>query len=103
MPGNAMRSDETREQITYPWDETLIEAKNATATPNCAYGLKHRFRAVGGHLGLEDFQRLPKRRNLRMSSMHGRQHHNGFDMPPARNIWSGYSMKAGWEFTHELQ
>jgi hypothetical protein len=39
---------------THPWNETLIEAGDASTTPDGFKRLHHGLRAVGGHLGLDD-------------------------------------------------
>ena len=41
--------------ITYPRDETLVETRNTSSTPNGLNGLEHRLGPVGGHLRLEHF------------------------------------------------
>ena len=42
------------QQPTYPWNETLVEARNATTTPDGLNSLEHGLLPVCSHLGLED-------------------------------------------------
>lgn len=50
--------------ITYPRDETLVETRNTSSTPNGLNGLEHRLSPVGGHLRLEHFQWLTQCRDF---------------------------------------
>jgi hypothetical protein len=57
-----------RTQNTHPWNQTLEETSDTSTRPDGSAGLHHRLRSVGSHLGLQNLQRLPERRDL----------HNGY-------------------------
>ena len=56
-----------RTERTYPRNETLVEARDTTTSPNRPEGLYHGLRAVRRHLRLDDFQGLPERRNFKLN------------------------------------
>lgn len=42
----------------HPWNESLVEASNATSTPYSLECLEHCLCTVGSHLGLDHFEWL---------------------------------------------
>jgi len=57
---------ETDGGLTYPRNETLVKSSGTTTSPDRLEGLYHGLRAVRRHLRLDDFERLPKRRNFKL-------------------------------------
>jgi hypothetical protein len=51
---------------TNPRNETLVKATDTTTSPDRRESLYHGLRAVRRHLRLDDFERLPKRRNFKL-------------------------------------
>ena len=43
---------------THPWNQALIETREATPSPYRLESLRHRLRPVGSHLSFDDLQRL---------------------------------------------
>lgn len=59
-------SQTERMERTHPRNETLIESRDTTTSPDRLKSVYHGLRAVRRHLCLDDFKRLPKCRNLKL-------------------------------------
>lgn len=70
MPA-CQRYTSTRRRVccTYPRNQALVEALDATARPDGAHSVAHALGTVGSHLGLDDLEGLAEGGHLELSAL----------------------------------